>query len=399
VPQITVLTHGWMGGARDWSNDYYGEVGNHFSDNFADDPASLINKLSEKAGGATVFWAKMNPDNKSDFALYDISNQLMSRSVYSQADQRYYLEPQHVKKHIIVIFESGNNEDFNENVYFELNTVLSRIVFDVKKLNGGVLPKINLIGHSRGAVTNMQYALDHPDLVTSLISIGGTYFGATTGNFGEWLFRHMDALDDINNQEKFDSYNYRWNTNFDGFYSKINATAIGSYSSLAFLNECLAKDKSGMFNTAKKAGALGLLNAGFAIATLMPKNQKARSVVTRELEGLLPGSKGDSAAHIALDEIRLEKKNPKFKHLSTVSFYNDGCVHLDSQLARSGALTGVSDYKGFQRLEKYFKALDGTTDFNRVGQPMPPVAHNIVTRDRDIIRMILDSCGIVLGRG
>ena len=58
--------------------------------------------------------------------------------------------------------------------------MLSKIVYDVKELNGGILPKVNLIGHSRGGLTNLQYALDHPDLVDSLISIGTPYFGTTT---------------------------------------------------------------------------------------------------------------------------------------------------------------------------------------------------------------------------
>ena len=60
--------------------------------------------------------------------------------------------------------------------------MLSKIVYDVKFLNGGELPKINLIGHSRGGLTNLQYALDHPDLVAGLYSMGTPYFGTDTGS-------------------------------------------------------------------------------------------------------------------------------------------------------------------------------------------------------------------------
>lgn len=78
-----------------------------------------------------------------------------------------------VNKHIIIIFEAtydrenkqiSGTDNYNNYVYEEFNYMLSKIVYDVKYLSGR-LPKINLIGHSRGGITNLQYALDHPDLV------------------------------------------------------------------------------------------------------------------------------------------------------------------------------------------------------------------------------------------
>ena len=52
-------------------------------------------------------------------------------------------------------------------------------MYQVKVANGGVLPKLNLIGHSRGGLTNMQYALDHPQMIDSMYSFDTPYIGTT----------------------------------------------------------------------------------------------------------------------------------------------------------------------------------------------------------------------------
>lgn len=100
-----------------------------------------------------------------------------------------------ISKHIVVVFETPGSDESNDNVYYQFNYVISRIVYDVKILNEKKLPKLNLIGHSRGGLTNMQYALDHPDLVASLVSIGTPYFGSTTANiFGEMIMEKTTGL-------------------------------------------------------------------------------------------------------------------------------------------------------------------------------------------------------------
>lgn len=58
--------------------------------------------------------------------------------------------------------------------------MLSSILYKLKDNYGGKIPKVNLVGHSRGGLTNLQYALDHPDIVENLISIGTPYFGSSS---------------------------------------------------------------------------------------------------------------------------------------------------------------------------------------------------------------------------
>ena len=97
------------------------------------------------------------------------------------------------------------------------------------------IPKINLIGHSRGGITNLQYALDHPDIVDSLISIGTPYFGSNSASIDFNLLFGMIAGGsgeaDVTNAEKYNEYYNRWNNNYETLYKNINAHALGGYSS------------------------------------------------------------------------------------------------------------------------------------------------------------------------
>lgn len=173
VPQITVLTHGLGGDAGDWSNGY---SATNTSTSFAYDSDSLISKLSERAGDADIYRAVILDTDKEDFDLIELS---VSGNSYN-AQIKDSIDS--VSNHIIIVFQAEDNMGGNDSVYYEFNFMLSRIVYDVKCLNGGILPKVNLIGHSRGGITNLQYALDHPDMVASLISIGTPYFGTTSGD-------------------------------------------------------------------------------------------------------------------------------------------------------------------------------------------------------------------------
>ncbi|MCX4363971.1 MAG: alpha/beta hydrolase, partial [Clostridia bacterium] len=128
-----------------------------------------------------------------------------------------------------------------DNIYYQFNYMMSKVAYDLKGLNGGILPKFNLVGHSRGGTTNLQYALDHPDMVDSLVSLGTPYFGSTTANlFGEvFMGEPSDGLDDILNTDLNIEYYERWNDNYETLYKDINAWAFGSYHTLSSLIEAI----------------------------------------------------------------------------------------------------------------------------------------------------------------
>ena len=133
--------------------------------------------------------AKMT--SKTDFDLIDLNAQSKTES-YSSKNQTYKIDKiTDTSKHIIIVFEAYkskrnetpvfNSRESNKTTYFEFNHMLSKVVRDVTLRNEGILPKINLVGYSRGGLITLMYALDHPDMVDSLVSIGTPYFGTSAG--------------------------------------------------------------------------------------------------------------------------------------------------------------------------------------------------------------------------
>lgn len=234
LPQITFLTHGLNGGAFHWSNKETVNEDNDPIYKFAYSNSSLITQLSASiAGSAQVYWAKMQSHNT--FKLYDLNNpNNIEKGVYQEEVTVSKLDS--ASPHIIVVFEANKDakQGYNNEVYEEFNYVVSKLVYDIKCLNDGLLPKINLIGHSRGGLTNLQYALDHPDLVDSMFGLGTPYIGSTTaetklGKRMQDSFGREDIIDD----DVFLGYYNRW-TNNRSIYQNIRAHALGGYSTVDF---------------------------------------------------------------------------------------------------------------------------------------------------------------------
>lgn len=240
TPQITVLTHGLGGSAAHWSNQS-GTLA--WSDDvafqFAYSPNSLISKIDEQllGGEALIYWAKMTKHDRDtgvkEFSLVDLkdpANTNLANGTYKNINEAVKTEKlTDVSKHIIVVFEATHDPDdkdisgtdqYNNYVYEEFNYMLSKIVYDVKYLSGK-LPKINLIGHSRGGITNLQYALDHPDLVAGVFSMGTPYFGTDTGStvLGEqFCAASLEGLSDIITRKIYTSYYNRYDNGRNSCY-------------------------------------------------------------------------------------------------------------------------------------------------------------------------------------
>ncbi len=184
-PLITVLTPGLGSYANTWSltDDGKGNVGFSYLDD------SIITRLSNVVGEANIYWYYLSPSDKK-ISIIDINEQ--NKKIKEGTLSFYSIGQSEVKdelgndrimditKPIIILFQPSNPGASNDYVYEEFNYVISKVVYDVKCLNNGVLPKLNLIGHSRGGLTNLQYALDHPNLVHSMYSIGTPYLGSTS---------------------------------------------------------------------------------------------------------------------------------------------------------------------------------------------------------------------------
>lgn len=393
-PQITVLTPGLNSGASAWSNNY--SENNNKNVSFCYDEDSLISKISETAGGAKIYWAKMSDYNAFD--LYDITAQ---KGVYTATDDNAVNNITDAAKHILIVFESNNAGGSNNNVYYQFNYMLSRVIYDVKQLNGGVLPKVNLIGHSRGGLTNLQYALDHPDLVSNLISIGTPYFGSTsaTASRGTSFNGESDGLDDILNQDIYYGYNVRWNSNYDALYKNIKAYTISSYHTLSNLIEVIDNDYSGILSNRQKAAIKAVLVFASGAKVISPAwgdniiTAGIRKRFLRAIEDTVPENKATAIVDMILGEIKYDTA-PMF-----VSLENDLCVDLPSQRGRCDEMIrdGVESYKGFTDYTRVYASFDDSINYTKVSKETLPVGHNLEARDSKIIEKVLGMLGYAEG--
>lgn len=391
-PQITVLTPGLGGTAAHWSNNYpkvqpnYKNIDDTY---FAYKEYSLIHQLYMKAGGdAYVYWAKMH-ENEDAFNLYDIIN--VDNEIYKtnyskhEDDLTEITRIDDVSKPIIIVFESSDPEGANDKVYYELNYMLSHIVYDVSLHNpNNALPKVNLIGHSRGGITNLQYALDHPDLVDKLISLGTPYLGSEESlAFGELILGKSEGLTDINTLSLTDGYLERWNTNYDRLYSDIDVTAIGAISSVMFVSEAVSMIAE---ETAFREVVEILLDA--LISTVPGR------LVLGGLAGL--GTGIYALVELVWPDIQnyftYEQVGYVWDILST---HIDGIIDpiwLGDILVPVDSAIGMKDgqsYKGFNRIVEKFDKFDGT-DFNKRTVANVPVPHNLLPLDQRFIDLVLN---------
>lgn len=395
--QITVLTPGLASDVGTWSNNFSSTKTSGIS--FAYDSSSLITKISDQVGGANIYWAKMTGYN--DFNLYNITNQI---GKYNDTPQYKVEKVADISKHIIVAFdpyvlindkgkiELDSSYDTNNNVYYQFNYMLSKIIYDVKIANGGILPKVNLVGHSRGGLTNLQYALDHPDLVSTLVSLDTPYFGSTTARlFGEIVMGGpSDGLDDILDADLYYGYNKRWNENYNALYKDIDVYAFGSYHTLMSLAEVITSDCS------ESIPVWGQLLIGLGLDALNVWKLHSISsyitervilaIITEMFDIIFPNSKLVDAAEILFQEINYDVY-PVF-----VSWYNDILVNLDSQWGNDTGLLAhpySGSYSGFKRMVRPFQVFDDYVNYEKVSQASIPVGHNLVARDKLIVAKVV----------
>ena len=226
---MTVLTHGLSSSASHWSNSNGSGSGG-----FVEDTDSLVYKLSQKAGGANIYRARTSGGDISNpvYQLYNGYNTYTSNSFNDSSciDS--------ASKHIIIVFDSANSGMSNDIVYSEFEHMLDDVVERVTQLNpGNKEPKVNLIGHSRGGLTNLEYTINNPESIDSLISIGTPYFGSKVAEIaGPILYPPPPGvseddeeygLSDINNEIIYNKYYNDWTAGYETKYKDINSIAIG----------------------------------------------------------------------------------------------------------------------------------------------------------------------------
>lgn len=135
--------------------------------------------------------------------------------------------------------ESDNENTLNGVFYNRFKNALNVVLAGIAEKQCGYLPKINLIGHSRGGIINLLYAHDYPEIVSNLISLGTPYMGS------EWADAYVYFKKAINGSDNFVSYDDMLDPNKPQYYAQflddidddVNSLAIGfDQTSVYFLN-------------------------------------------------------------------------------------------------------------------------------------------------------------------
>ena len=407
MPEITVLTHGLGSKGSYWSNDV-----NIRDDNgnfpLSYNESSLISKINNNLHGNLNVYHIVCGENFS-FKITKYDGELENSKEVTRIDD--------VSKHIVLIYESAIPYSSNEDVYDEFENVLDSISLQYKSMTG-YLPKFNLVGHSRGGITNIMYATEHPYNVASLISLGTPYNGSVLGNVDFIL----DALNfkDINstNDDYYDGVlclldydeavriRNAWNSILNDDVN-INAIAYGSITSVSFLDDFI-EDAT---NTSQYANLSSYVDLAKFIVSIIEKCPDATNNLLNFIDGMAEftesahyfyesihntlydlGLEGEYQEHQNMYDVILSKINEDYagsitteegsKILNLYTIINDEPVILDDLFIdlASQLGTGFNDginFENFKRYTKIFEASDIT--MNRSIPNQPAVVHNLET--------------------
>ena len=398
-PAITIFTPGLNGTAAHWSN----AGGSEFAYNDSSAIAAITGKLNGKvdlylAKGTTPSTEQSN--EWFDFQLFKI-NDLNNYSVQKETDIITSAE-----NHIVVIYQSALPSANNDFVYEEFHYIVDSISLQYKNLTG-MLPRLNLVGHSRGGLINMNYASEHIYNVDALFSMGTPYNGSILGQIEPLLkllgYANEDyeitneGLKDILNDGKSKALRNKWNAALQPD-ADVNAVALGSMVSIgfirAFVEDAATNDEykdeiaphidtiNTILNLVEDYPGLAMFALNFIgglaeIVNIFGVNiyDELLSSINEKLEGTV------SVAEIS-DVIGL------FSSVNgEVVMADDLFVDTDSQLGW-GFSDGI-DYNGFKRYTHIFAQSEISE--NRSRPTLPAVAHNLETFNATYVSYIANS--------
>lgn len=424
-PQITILIPGYNSNASSWSNNYNNEeTVDNLVLSYNED--SLVEKLRDIANAkvylalSTAYYQNVEKRGNSvisdgqlvnnSFELYECNDictvaDCEECNIENNLDEWYDFESNYnyginrvthltdISNHIVVLFSPIDSTSSNSKIYEQLDYVIDKIVYDVKVLNGGALPKINLIAHSRGSVNAMEYAINHPWLVDSLITIGGVFGGSRLSEF-DFVMNlvkksndknsqyYSTGVDDILNSEVYNNYKEQWNNSYEELYSHINFLAIGGYCNSDFIiNLMKNSDFTNYTGYSELINIIGELLEYIDNETIIDDillQDFTLQLLADTIEGFDPNSEDHKAVAAYIKDLLEVEGNIFDKELV---IYDDLFIHLDSQLANG--------YKGVQTYKRKFTAEEGTVNYNMVSKKEVNIVHNLEQGDADIHNQII----------
>lgn len=236
--QITVLTHGMGGSYLDWweTDDAFYSVSDLL-------PSLISNKFY--VFGEEGLKSRIDINDNGTFVRRSFNgNGLANINMLTRLE---------IGEHIVLLYDGPDDtqEYFsNEEVYDHFEKSLDSMIYTVYS-EFGVVPKLNLVGHSRGGITNIEYAINHPRLVSNLMSVGTPYFGS---DWADCLLSFATVFSDAYDRDVYSDLFYSENSG--GFHTmqsewnsiaeseNINTTIVNAVQSFDFFSESLQNSVS-----------------------------------------------------------------------------------------------------------------------------------------------------------
>ena len=374
---LTVLTPGLGGSAS------------HFAD-FKSDKDDFYN-VTNKNNIVNYLCQKL--DNNVEILCKNIRTGMVDNVTPYFVDN--YVESE--KNHTILLYETEKSYASNDESYKEFDEVISRVVYDIKKRNSGLLPKINLIGHSRGGLINLLYALDHPRMVNQIFSIGTPYIGSSIAKIDVELNdcnigskgQDKNGEIDIVNEELYTSYKNRWNKNIE-LYKNIDVYAIAGETTYELLSDIIKRDETIDYVSEEtneniklckivSSMIAGMLDAFSYLSILTEFNKDNWNTYVFRIQSLLE-EYNSQYAQIVPSFLNTFINESEYKNIKKrLVWKNDGLVDTASQLGKG--------YSSFNEYVKTFSPYNADLK-NKASNIDPAVVHNLECRDKSFINYI-----------
>ena len=389
-PSITVLTHGCGSDASSFSND-----GN---DNFDYNPASIIERIFQLCNGeAVLYYAKFKEHNS--YKLYRLNR--YSYNITDETLTEYLLD---YDKHIILVFDASDTFGSNDYVYSEFNYLLDTISYQYKSYVGK-LPLFNLIGHSRGGLTNIMYASKHPFNVKNIASVGTPYNGSKLGKIDKLVIaagfeetvKESEGFQDILNVNKALAIRNDWNAAYT-INPSINALAYGSMTSISLVNLLINELDNNDEYVSKYSDYKDILNS---IINIMETEPTLTGIALTFVDGF--ASILNSLGYNLYDSL-LQLINPNLSGTASynnvseiiklINVINDEIVIMDDLFIDLNSQLGLGfsdniSFNGFLKKVKVFGASDVT--MNRAFNDKPCITHNLETLNTELVNSVTNS--------
>lgn len=401
VPVFTILTHGLGGSPTNWSNnnvflsnnsggyaenekiwnDYYKQgslLASYLDLSFSYHENSLIEVLRRKNGNSVVYVLSENSSNlgSPNIDRFDINSG--SPTGYSATA----VTIPDFSKHCIFVYNSVYDfDDALNTVYGRFKTTVNAVANKYSAQNSGVIPKMNLIGHSRGTMVNLKYATEYTDRIDSMFALGGLFNGSAIGrlvyglsledNLGDNALSNTlgsGFVEDMSNSTLTDDLRAQWNSAITN--KSIKAYAVASTFDLDFFKAIInSQEWSNAAKTAAK-GAISLIKMAIKVANYGLLRSGILTLIEEViLKNAFPAGYTDNFDAIISDIYSTINGN--------LVFLTDGFLEESTQAATA--------YNGFNRM---YRRYSDNSDLSKISQSGPRFPHNLETQDSYSINYI-----------